>query len=53
VGMASVVRRGDDLVASGATEHAMVDLEGRPRGIPPERRAVLVLRVAAAGPARA
>jgi acyl-CoA thioester hydrolase len=39
--MAYEIRRGDELVASGATEHAMVDLEGRPRGIPPERRAVL------------
>lgn len=39
--MAYEIRRGGELVASGATEHAMVDLQGRPRGIPPERRAVL------------
>jgi acyl-CoA thioester hydrolase len=42
--MAYEIRRDDDLVASGATEHAMVDLEGRPRGIPAERRALLVTR---------
>jgi acyl-CoA thioester hydrolase len=35
------IRRDGELVASGATEHAMVDLGGRPRGIPPERRAAL------------
>jgi acyl-CoA thioester hydrolase len=39
--MAYEIRRGDERVASGATEHAMVDREGRPRGIPPERLAVL------------
>src|SRR5690606_20267507 len=46
------IRRGDERIASGATEHAMVDLAGRPRGIPPERRARLVTRAAsaAAGP---
>lgn len=45
--MAYEIRRGEDLVASGATEHAMVDLDGRPRGIPPARRAVLRVRAAA------
>jgi len=49
--MAYEIRRGDDLVASGATEHAMVDLQGRPRGLPPERRALLITRVAAAAAA--
>ena len=47
--MAYEIRRGDDLVASGTTEHAMVDLDGRPRGIPPERRAVLLRLTAPAG----
>ena len=32
------VRRGDVLLASGATDHAMVDGTGRVRGIPKERR---------------
>jgi acyl-CoA thioester hydrolase len=41
------IRRGDEFVASGASEHAMGDLDGRPRGIPPARRAVLLSRVAA------
>jgi acyl-CoA thioester hydrolase len=45
--MAYEIRRGEQRIASGATEHAMVDLSGRPRGIPPERRAVLLARVAA------
>ena len=44
--MAYEVRRGDELVATAATEHAMVDLDGRPRRIPAERRAVLLQRVA-------
>ena len=44
--MAYEIRRGEELVASGATEHAMVDLDGRPCGIPPERRRVLLARVA-------
>jgi len=41
------IHRAGALVVSGASEHAMVDLEGRPRGIPPERRAVLLRRVPA------
>ncbi len=45
--MAYAIHRGDELVASGASEHAMVDLDGRPRGIPPARRAVLRAGVAA------
>jgi len=32
--MACHVRRGDEILAVAATEHAMVDLEGRPRRIP-------------------
>jgi acyl-CoA thioester hydrolase len=46
LGMAYQIHRGDDLVATAATEHAMVDLEGRPRRIPPDRRKVLLQRVA-------
>jgi acyl-CoA thioester hydrolase len=46
--MAYEIRRGDELVASGATEHAMVDLDGRPRGIPADRRALLLTRIGAA-----
>lgn len=42
------VRRGGDMLAEGATEHAMVDLEGRPRRIPKERRDLLAKRVLAA-----
>lgn len=45
--MAYEIQRDDERIASGATEHAMVDLAGRPRGIPPERRAAL--RTLAAG----
>jgi len=45
--MAYEIRRGDERVASGASEHAMVDLDGRPRGIPPARRTVLHSRLAA------
>lgn len=44
--MAYEIRRGEELVASGASEHAMVDLDGRPRGIPPRRRSVLQSRLA-------
>lgn len=43
----SVVCR-DVLLAAGATEHAMVDLEGRPRRIPLERRARLARHVVTA-----
>ena len=39
------VRRGDELLASGASEHAMVDTTGRPRRIPAARRAVLQSRL--------
>ena len=39
--MAYEIRRGDELLVRGATEHAMVDLEGRLRRIPRERRAEL------------
>ena len=44
------IRRGAELVASGATEHALVDLAGRPRRIPPERRSVLRSRLASPPP---
>jgi acyl-CoA thioester hydrolase len=40
------VRRGEELVASGASEHAMVDTRGRPQRIPAARRAVLRSRAA-------
>lgn len=43
--MAYSVRRGDDVVAIGATEHAMVGLDGRPRRIPRERRERLAKNV--------
>ena len=39
--MAYQIHRGDELVATAATEHAMVDLDGRPHRIPPERRKIL------------
>lgn len=42
--MAYDVRRGEEILAVGATEHAMVDLEGRPRRIPKERRELLKKR---------
>ena len=45
--MAYTVRRQDAVVAVGATEHAMVDLDGRPRRIPPERRERLAKRTSA------
>jgi len=47
--MAYQIRRAGELVASGATEHAMVDPTGHPRGIPAERRAVLLTRIGAPG----
>src|SRR5512143_1026777 len=46
LGMAYEIRRGDEVVATAATEHAMVDLQGRPHRIPAERRALLANRVA-------
>ena len=36
--MAYAVARSGQLVATAATEHALVDLDGRPRRIPRERR---------------
>jgi acyl-CoA thioester hydrolase len=36
--MAYEIRRGDEVLVRGATEHAVVDLEGRLRRIPRERR---------------
>ena len=39
------VTRNGERIASGATEHAMVDASGRPRRIPRERRAILASRV--------
>lgn len=36
--MAYRLRRGETLIASAATEHALVDGSGRPRRIPRERR---------------
>jgi acyl-CoA thioester hydrolase len=36
--MAYVLRRDGELVASAATEHALVDENGRPRRIPPDHR---------------
>jgi acyl-CoA thioester hydrolase len=48
--MAYEIRRGDELVVTAATEHAMVDGDGRARRIPEERRAVLRTRVAPRAP---
>ena len=45
--MSYTVRRRDEVVAVGATEHAMVGLDGRPRRIPPERRERLAKRTSA------
>jgi acyl-CoA thioester hydrolase len=42
--MAYDIRRGAELLAVGATEHAMIDLDGRPRRIPKERRDLLKKR---------
>jgi len=39
--MAYLLRRGDELLATAATEHAMVDTSGRPRRIPASRRGSL------------
>ncbi len=35
------VRRGADLIAEGATRHAVVGLDGRPRKLPDELRAII------------
>jgi acyl-CoA thioester hydrolase len=43
--MAYVVKRQGEVLAVAATEHAMVDLEGRPRRIPRERRDLLAKQV--------
>ena len=50
--MAYDLRRGDVILAVGATEHAMVDLDGRPRRIPKERRELLKKRALAFATAR-
>jgi acyl-CoA thioester hydrolase len=39
--MAYTLRRGDELLATAATQHAMVDTHGRPRRIPAARRGSL------------
>ena len=49
--MGYVVYRGSERVATGASEHAMVDEAGRPRPIPRERRAVVLQRLAPAAAA--
>jgi acyl-CoA thioester hydrolase len=38
LGMGYRIRRGGDLLVTGASEHALVDREGRLRRIPPEHR---------------
>jgi acyl-CoA thioester hydrolase len=45
LGMAYQILRGDELVATAITEHAMVDLDGRPHRIPAERRKILQQRL--------
>ena len=47
------VRRDDALLVVGSSEHAMVDLEGRPRRIPRERRELLAKRARSAADAAA
>ncbi len=39
--MAYEILRGDERIASGHTEHALVDHDGRPTRFPPEQRAKL------------
>ncbi|RIK92397.1 MAG: thioesterase [Proteobacteria bacterium] len=51
LGMAYEIRCGDALVATARTEHAMVDRDGRPHRMPPERRASLA-RCLAGAPAQ-
>ncbi len=46
LGVGYEIRRGADLLVSGATEHALVDDDGRPRRIPRDRRAELAALVA-------
>lgn len=43
--MAYEIRRGSELVATAETEHALVDLGGRVRRLPPERRASLASKL--------
>jgi acyl-CoA thioester hydrolase len=47
--MAYEIRRGDVVLVTGATEHAVVDLAGRLRRIPQERRAELAKLAVSAG----
>lgn len=49
LGMEYEIRRDDELVATARTAHAMVDLDGRPRRIPAERRAALARSLAGDG----
>ena len=44
--MAYEIRRGETLLATATTEHAMVDVSGRPRRIPAERRSSLAAKAA-------
>lgn len=46
--MAYEIRRGDDVLVTGATEHAVIDLEGHLRRIPKERREELAKLAVAA-----
>ncbi len=45
--MAYEIRRGDEIVVTGATEHACVDGSGRVQRLPPEARARLAKRASA------
>ena len=47
--IAYAITRDDEAVASGVTEHGMVDGTGRPRRIPADRREVLASRVGSPG----
>jgi acyl-CoA thioester hydrolase len=50
--MAYVLRVGDDVIATGATEHASVDTNGKVVRLPRERRAALLKLVGKPEPAR-
>ena len=43
--MSYEITRGDERIATAQTEHALVDLQGKVRRLPPERRESLALHV--------
>jgi acyl-CoA thioester hydrolase len=50
LGIGYVIRRGDDLIATAVTEHAMVSNEGKLVPIPPRRQEILARLVAPKAP---